>query len=196
MLLLTSVCHRADLRCRQCWVALHERGGLVRKRGGETIGEAFVDEDPLGAHANLTCVAKTVACSECRRGLKICVFQDDQSILAAEFKDESLQPACGLAHNVFAGRATPDECDQVDLRGHKRLALDLVAMNNLQHPRGELRHQSLRPRSCAERRLLAGLEHHSVSRNEAWDHHILWHQDGKVPRRDASRDPKWIEAKF
>ena len=90
--------------------------------GDERVGDRFVDDDPLGRHADLALVGERAEHRGVDRRVEVGVVEHDQRRLAAEFEQHRLQMfARGLGDDLAdAGRA--GEVDAPDGRmGDQRL---------------------------------------------------------------------------
>jgi hypothetical protein len=120
--------------------------------------------------------------------LEVGVGQDDERVLAAELEDHALEVAPGVPEDVPPRVPAAREDDEIDIGRDRRLALRLVAEEDLKDIRRQPLRDAPHPRERRERRLLARLEDHGVARHERGQDGILRHHDREVPRRDRGAD--------
>ncbi len=182
---------RADLGRRVARIADLQRSRARGELCGELVGDATVDDDALGRHADLALVHERAEVGGRRRGVEVGVLQHHERRLAAELEQHALEMAAGLLGDDRADVARAGEvdaahgrmCDQLvhHLGGVGRVVGDQVrdACGNA----GLL--EALDDRALRARRQLRGLHHDRVAVGKRRGDRARAEDHGRVPGSDA-----------
>ena len=171
-------------------VAGRQARRLGRELGEEGVGDAVVDDDLLGRHADLAGIGEGAEGGGIDRLVDIGVVEDDERRLAAEFEQHRLQIAAGGLGDDAADAGGAGEVDAADLgMGDQRLdhlggILRRVG-DQVDGALGQARlAEGLDDERMGARAALGRLEDDGVAAGERHGDRAHAEDDRRVPRRD------------
>ena len=175
--------------CVQRRVAGLQRRGLGGEGGDELVGDAVVDDDALGRHADLALVHEGAESGGGDRRVDVGVVEHDQRRLAAELEQRGLEVAAGDLGDDPADAGRAGEVDAADGRlGDQRLddrgrVIGGVG-DGVEHARGQPGLvQRVDDQPVGARADLGGLHHHGVAAGERRRQRADAEDDRGVPGR-------------
>ena len=185
---------RAERRAALARIAGDERRRFGGELGGEFVGDGFVDDQPLGRHADLALVHEGAESRGGDRFVEVGVVEHDQRRLAAEFEQRRLEMARRQLGDLPPDAGRAGEVDPPHRRvGDQRL-------DDARSVGGRVADDI--DDAFAEPRLAAGfadqamdvrtdfraLEHDGVAAGERRGDRPHAEDHRRVPRRDAEHD--------